>query len=643
MTLRKIVGVLLMVACVFALAFAATPYPASAQDGAGEITTLELLQTTIVPIRDPADLALRLMGVTVIPPMPTVAPPEYALGDILSFWVENMVDDYQFQVNAELVAKTPHVYMFVQVGYVSNRAGYQASAERLESVILPRVHEVFGMERSPGIDGDPHLYVLNAAGVGDWVGGYFDSTSLQSRVVAEKSNEHEMFVINVDRMGPYVGTARYESVLTHELQHLVHWSADLNEDSFINEGLSELAPLLAGYGPSGWGPIFLGDPTVQLNHWPEDSNQRGVHYGAAFMFATYFYERFGEAATTALTREPANGMEGVANTLVTIGAADPLTGAPVTVEDLFGDWLAANLLMDTTLGDGRYGYAHPDMGEMPSARVTLFLQPDGNPYRGTVKQWGPNYVFIRSGTGAQEVKIVFEGDTTVSLVPADAYSGRMMWWSNRADESNTRLTRRFDLTGVDTATLNFALWTHIEDLWDYGYVMVSTDDGVTWTALETARTTTNNPHDNAYGPGYTGTTNGWVQETVDLTPYAGQDILVRFEYITDAAVTQPGMLIDDVSIPEIGYFADFESGPDEWIAEGWLLMDNVLPQRFLVQVVHPQNALAPVTRLLGGADDPAGEWTVPVGGQYGDAILVIAGLAPVTTQQTQYTLTVTPQ
>ncbi len=533
--------------------------------------------------------------------------------------------------------------MFVQVGHVTNPAGYQASAERLETVILPRVHEVFGMERTPGIDGDPHLYVLHASGIGDWVGGYFDSTSLQSRVVAEKSNEHEMFVINVDRMGAYVGTARYESVLTHELQHLVHWSADLNEDSFINEGLSELAPLLTGYGPSGWGPVFLATPTIQLNHWPEDSNLRGVHYGAAFMFAAYFYERYGEAATTTLTREPANGMEGVANTLVAINAADPVTNVPVTAEDLFGDWLVANLLMDTTVADGRYGYAHPDMVGMPSARITEFLPVNGSPYSGTVTQWGPNYLYIQGGDQAQAVTLVFEGDTTVSLVPADAYSGRTMWWSNRADESDTRLTRSFDLTGVTSATLNYALWTFIESLWDYGYVMVSTDGGVTWTPLATTRTTADNPHDNAYGVGYTGTTNGWVQESVDLTPYVGQEILVRFEYITDAAVTQPGMLIDDVSIPEIGYSTDFESGPDGWFTEGWLLMDNVLPQHFQVQVVHPANTASPVTQLLGGADAPAGEWTIMVGGDYGDAAVVIAGLAPVTTEHTQYTITATAQ
>ena len=105
---------------------------------------------------------------------------------------------------------------------------------------------------------------------------------------------------------------------------------------------------------------------------------------------------------------------------------------------------------------------------------------------------------------------------------------------------------------------------------DLGEEAVSADDGATWTALETERTTTENPQGNAYAPGYTGSSGGWVDETVDLTPYAGQDVLIRFEYVTDAAVTQPGMFIDDIEIPEIGFADDAESGEGSWISEGWI-------------------------------------------------------------------------
>ena len=95
--------------------------------------------------------------------------------------------------------------------------------------------------------------------------------------------------------------------------------------------------------------------------------------------------------------------------------------------------------------------------------------------------------------------------------------------------------------------------------------------------------------------------------------------MVRFEYITDDAVTQPGLIIDDVSIPEIGYSEDFENGAGDWVSEGWLLMDNVLPQDFVVQLVQTTNAAAPVTRWLSRGDAPQGEWEIMIGGEYGNA------------------------
>ncbi|GIT58344.1 MAG: hypothetical protein Ct9H300mP19_02920 [Dehalococcoidia bacterium] len=40
----------------------------------------------------------------------------------------------------------------------------------------------------------------------------------------------------------------------------------------------------------------------------------------------------------------------------------------------------------------------------------------------------------------------------------------------------------------------------------------------------------------SYGPGLTGNSMGWVQDSVDISSYAGQEILIRFEYITDDAI-----------------------------------------------------------------------------------------------------------
>ena len=82
-----------------------------------------------------------------------------------------------------------------------------------------------------------------------------------------------------------------------------------------------------------------------------------------------------------------------------------------------------------------------------------------------------------------------------------------------------------------------------------------------------------------------GKTPKWVQEKVDLSPYAGKQILLRFEYVTDDAVNGPGFMVDDISIPEIGYSDGGEKGKEGWEAAGWVLTDNQLNQRWLVQLL----------------------------------------------------------
>ncbi len=623
----------------------ATPAsPFALTDPASGSHSLALLQSTIIPPRDRIDLARRLLGLVDVPAPPTEPPPELALGDVITFWADNLDQDYAFQVEAELVHKTDHVYMFVEVGETVNATAIQRSAEALETVIRPKIHEVFGTEWLPGIDGDPHLYVLHAANLGDWVAAYYGSTSQYPVEAVANSNEYEMFYVNLDSMRLAIGTPYYEGVLAHEFQHMVHWAVDQNEDTWLNEGLSELATLLTRYGVSNWVHPFLAAPAIQLNHWPEDNSARGLHYGSSFLFLAYFYQRYGEAATTTLVRDQANGLVSVEKTLATIGATDPATGQPVTLEDLFADWLVTNLLQDPAAGDGRFAYTLPEMPRLPKAAVTAQIQPDGTLREFNAPQWGPNYLRVRGGDAPQRIRLSFTGQETVQIVPVDAHSGRFMWWSNRADDSDTRLTRTFDLAGVDRATLSYWAWYWIEALWDYAYVMVSVDGGATWTPLETTRTTTDDPHGNAYGPGYTGSSGAWVQETVDLTPYAGQVVQIRFEYITDDAVTQPGMIVDDVAIPEIGYADDFESGDGGWISEGWMRTDNRLPQDFLVMVVNdgPAARAHPVTRLVSAGDAPSGEWDIVAGGDYGDAVIVVAGLAPVTTEAAEYTVLLTP-
>ncbi|MGV2433928.1 MAG UNVERIFIED_CONTAM: hypothetical protein LVT10_02660 [Anaerolineae bacterium] len=65
------------------------------------------------------------------------------------------------------------------------------------------------------------------------------------------------------------------------------------------------------------------------------------------------------------------------------------------------------------------------------------------------------------------------------------------------------------MTRTTAPELRFDVWHNIEEFWDYGYVMVSADDGQTWEVLSTEATTTDDPNYTAYGAGYTGEEHGF--------------------------------------------------------------------------------------------------------------------------------------
>ena len=187
--------------------------------------------------------------------------------------------------------------------------------------MYPTNREFFGSEWSPGIDGDEHIYILYARGIGFSIAGYFSSADETHPLAHEYSNAHEMFLFNADNTD--LGDEFTYGVLAHEFQHMIHWYQDRNETSYLNEGFSEVAAFLNGYDIGGFDWLYSTNPDLQLNDWPNDPNATTPHYGAGFLYLTYFLDRFGEDATKALVKDPENGLDSVDNVLNQIGATDP--------------------------------------------------------------------------------------------------------------------------------------------------------------------------------------------------------------------------------------------------------------------------------------------------------------------------------
>jgi len=593
------------------------------------LDTQSTMQTTIVPVNDLRDLACRLEGKCSVPA--TLPSGPYTTGQKTTFWVSNTDNAQSFKVNATLQYETDHAYFWVQDNVQYDQAEAKQLIDTFENKIYPTDREFFGSEWTPGVDGDPHIYVLYAHGIGGLVAGYFSSVDEYTPDAHQYSNAHEMFVFNADN-SPLSDTYTY-GVLAHEFQHMIHWNQDRNETSWINEGFSELAVLLNGYYSGGAASEYTSNPDMQLNDWDPDNSLNGPHYGASLMFLSYFLDRFGKDATQQLVHDQLNGMDSVDDVLKSVKATDPVTKQPVLADDLFMDWAVTNYLQDGSVGDGRYVYKA--YANAPQTQDTDTINC-ATTLAGTVHQYGVDYIHVSNNSGL--TKLHFEGDTQTSLLPteANAASGKYAFWSNKGDESDMTLTHDFDFSKVSSPiSLQYKTWYDLEKDYDYTFVEASTDGGKTWTILKTPSGTDSNPSGNSYGWGYNGKSGGWINETVDLSQYAKKKVQLRFEYITDAAVNGEGFFLDDVSVAAVKYTTDFEKDDGGWVAAGFARVENVLPQTFRLAWIVKQGGKTTVQMIPVNADQTA---DISLEG-VNDGVLVVSGLTRFTRVQANYFIT----
>src|SRR5262249_4834831 len=255
------------------------------------------------------------------------------------------------------------------------------------------------------------------------------------------------------------------------------------------------------------------------------------------------------------------------------------------------------------------------------------------PLLGSVSQYAANYVDLPQADGS----VTFNGDTSVALVDAPLDGGA--WWSNRGDSMDTRLTRHVDLTGLTRATLRFQAWFDLENQFAFVYLSAAGDGGRTWHVVPGQNTKPDQATGNNYGEGWTGSSGGvWVDEAVDLSPLAGSDVLLRFEYVTDQSYNGPGFALRNLAIPESGLN---EPGAidDPWTAEGWVRIDAPVPERWNLRLVRwrPDGV---IVDSLGVALD--GVATFPLDPTATRSTLVIAPTAPRTLVSANYTVTLQP-
>jgi hypothetical protein len=591
--------------------------------------TQGVLGQVTLPTADLNKIEERLSGRRDIPTQMASPPVQYQIGDQKSFYKFD-ADNNEVSTSARLLYATDKVYFWAEEDISLNQDDLKFLVDTFSDQIYPNTQAMFGSEWIPGVDNDPHLFILFARGLGDSLAGYSSSTDYVLPEVYSYSNAHEMYVLNADEVSitdPYI-----LSTMAHELQHVILGYRDPDEELWLNEGFSELATLINGFDAGGFDYYFTSNPDFQLNNWMEDPDQSDLNYGASYLFTTYFYGRFGIELTQNLVSNPLNGFGGLEDVFKNAHVLDPSTGSLLTANTFFQDWTITNYINDQSVEEGRYFYSQ--YLDVPLVNQAEWLNEcQGFALTESVHQFGADYFQIACDN---PVKLQFSGDPTINILPDLNENQSFFMWSNRGDTLDTSMTREFDLTGyTGSITMSFDTWYDLEEDFDFGYVLVSQDEQ-SWRVLDINYCDNPRNYGTNFGCTYSGSTESWVTQTVNLSEFAGTKIWLRFEMISDGALSNEGMAIDNIKIPALGYEETFETDEGGWSTAGFSRMSNIIPQSFLVSIITaaPNLSVEKYSVMPGEAL----ELLIDPNCYSDDPILIVSGSSWFTRQTARYTI-----
>ena len=509
-------------------------------------------------------------------------PPDENVGSTHDFWTYDFAAKKNVRTTATLRLVTDHAKWWVANDASVDLNGLRTTATSFEGKIYPTDRRLYGEEWSPGIDADPRINLVFARLPGS-AAGYFSGSDEEPAWVNEFSAEREMIYLNT--LGARVGSSEMDRILAHEFCHMIQFNTRRRSAVWFNEGHAVLCEKGNDFSPTD-GEAYLRVPDTQLNDWADLDTAR-PHYGLAFMFLEYLRQNAGgEDLVRALMQKGIDTPADFDQVLKQRGQ--------LGVEDQWLNFVAANEFIGVN-ADAPYRYPQGAPARQPAAVVVGDKVGAGGTFQSTVHEYSVKYVELPKG----KLTLKFGGPTSNRLIPTDPHSGRTFWWSDRGDGMDATLTKSIDLRSVSDPKLAFWTWFGIEVDYDYAYVTVSTDGGSHWTPLKTEASSATDPNGQNLGNGISGTSSGdtatgWKHLTADLSPYAGKQVQLRFEYVTDGNLNFGGFAVDDIEIP--GLPLDEAEADNGWTTSGFIRSTNLVSQRFALQVLHFAGDRATVER-----------------------------------------------
>jgi hypothetical protein len=262
--------------------------------------------------------------------------------------------------------------------------------------------ETFGVP--PDFDGDEKIVIFlydiedNFATTGQAILGYFWSKdqfddgdpalAYQRANDPIRSNEAEIFYIDTYPLldEDIFGIDLAKSTLAHEFQHMIHYEHDANEETFTNEGCSEIAEYVCGYGlrPNSY---YAKNTDVNFLSWGLTESVID-DYSRAANWTLYLYEQYPDGILKDLvirTHEVIGNFNGTFNNYTPIRDG----------WGVFEDFLIANYLNDKSFND-EYGYDHTPLTK-PAPHFTHIGNMNVGETTVTINNLGAQYIEFSNG------------------------------------------------------------------------------------------------------------------------------------------------------------------------------------------------------------------------------------------------------
>jgi hypothetical protein len=331
-------------------------------DPSYDLAPLTTYTATISGVRDTAGTSMS-------------SPYSWSFVTVTGFWAYDFDIDITYFAPASFVGEGDHCLIYLEENQLVDPNAINEIVNQFDNAIYTNEILAFGEEPNPGIDGNSKIFIFlldirdgYTPALGSYIAGYFNP--LDEYNISDinlHSNQKELF--NMDIYPAVPGDQEFLRTLAHEFQHMISWNQKTNlrgvyEDTWLEEALSEIAPLFCSYGPDYSRVIgYQLLPWDSLTHWSFDV----FDYSSVYMWSQYMYDQVTSTDSSGhnvfwnITHTENTGIDAVNTGLNAVGYLKDFS-------DVFRDWSMANYLGLTAIPEypeWSYATIHTEEGFRP--------------------------------------------------------------------------------------------------------------------------------------------------------------------------------------------------------------------------------------------------------------------------------------